>query len=121
MEKAERYLKVISYEYDRLEEYVDAIDWTAIEPSKVRLKSLSKTMRLGPFQHIDGAVEYFYPRFLHGFALCIECAGRASDNGSGMSHPFSLRTESAGYISRHGLSHMVPDEFGGFLFLLTSM
>lgn len=32
MEKAERYLKVISHESDRLEEYVDAIDWTAIEP-----------------------------------------------------------------------------------------
>jgi len=32
MEKAERYLKVISHEFDRLEEHVDAIDWTAIEP-----------------------------------------------------------------------------------------
>ena len=32
MEKAERSFKMISREFDRLEEYVDAIDRTAIEP-----------------------------------------------------------------------------------------
>jgi hypothetical protein len=32
MEEVERYRRVISRKFDRLEEYVGAMDWTAIEP-----------------------------------------------------------------------------------------